>query len=67
VAAQLKNVKLREDSSVSAGNVTLILGSTFAHLAPPPSQPVGNLTGTFGGYRGSTNPCKGYGQAFTGP
>jgi LCP family protein required for cell wall assembly len=67
VAAQLKNVKLREVSSVSAGNVTLILGATFAHLAPPPSQPVGNLTGTFGGYRGSTNPCKGYGQAFTGP
>lgn len=65
VAAQLKNVKLREDATVSAGDVTLILGSTFTHLGPPPSHPVGNLTGTFGGYKGSTNPCKGYGTAFT--
>jgi hypothetical protein len=46
--------------------VTLILGSKFTKLGPPPSQPVGNLTGTFGGYQGSTNQCKGYGTAFTG-
>jgi LCP family protein required for cell wall assembly len=65
VAAQLKNVKLREVAAVSAGDVTLILGSEFTHLGPPPSQPVGNLTGKFGGYKGSTNACKGYGTAFT--
>ena len=65
VAAQLKNVKLREVATVSAGDVTLILGSTFTHLGPPPIAPVGNLTGTFGGYQGSTNACKGYGTAFS--
>jgi LCP family protein required for cell wall assembly len=64
VAAQMKNVKLREVSSLSAGDVTLILGSQFTKLGPQPSQPVGNLTGTFGGYVGSTNACKGYGTAF---
>jgi LCP family protein required for cell wall assembly len=66
VAAQMKNVKLREVGSLSPGDVTLILGSKFTKLGPPPSQPVGNLTGTFGGYQGSTNQCKGYGTAFTG-
>ena len=65
VAAQMKNVKLREVSSLSPGDVTLILGSQFTKLGPPPSQPVGNLTGKFGGYKGSTNQCKGYGTAFT--
>ena len=65
VAAQMKNVKLREVGSLSPGDVTLILGSQFKHLGPPPSQPVGNLTGKFGGYKGSTNQCKGYGTAFT--
>ncbi len=65
VAAQLKNVKLRQVSSLTAGDVTLIVGSDFKQLGPPPSQPVGNLTGKFGGYRGSTNQCKGYGTAFT--
>lgn len=64
VAAQLKNVKLREVGSLSSGDVTLILGKQFTKLGPPPSQPVGNLTGKFGGYRGSTNACKGYGTAF---
>jgi len=64
VAAQMKNVKLREVFSLTSGDVTLILGSQFSKLGPPPSQPVGNLTGKFGGYRGSTNRCKGYGTAF---
>jgi LCP family protein required for cell wall assembly len=69
IAAQLPgNVTLKpvSASTLSAGNVTLILGSDFSKLGPPPSQPVGNLSGKFGGYKGSTNPCKGYGSAFTG-
>ena len=69
VAAQLPgNVTLRQVSSgtSSAATVTLILGSDFTKLGPPPSKPVGNLSGKFGGYKGSTNPCKGYGTAFQG-
>ena len=65
LAAQLQNARLQRASSLTAGDVTLILGSDFKQLAPPPSQPVGNLTGKFGGYRGSTNECKGYGNAFS--
>jgi hypothetical protein len=67
VAAQLPDVTLKQVSTsvVAAGTVTLILGSDFKALGPPPSQPVGNLTSQFGGYQGSTNPCKGYGTAFT--
>lgn len=64
VAAQLPDVTLQQDSSVTAGTVTLILGSDFKQLGAPPSQPVGNLAGQFGGYQGSTNECKGYGTAF---
>ena len=69
VAAELPNqsdVVLRQVSSLSAGTVTLILGSTFKRLGPASSQAVGNLTGQFGGYQGSTNACKGYGTAFAG-
>jgi LCP family protein required for cell wall assembly len=68
VAAQLPNpsdVVLRQVSSLAPNTVTLILGSTFKQLGPPPSQAVGNLTGQFGGYKGSTNACKGYGTAFS--
>jgi LCP family protein required for cell wall assembly len=68
VASQLPDesgVVLRKVSSITAGTVTLILGSDFTKLGPPPSQPVGDLVGQFGGYQGSTNPCKGYGTAFT--
>jgi len=57
-------VTLKQVAAVAAGTVTLILGSDFTKLGPPPSQPVGNLTGQFGGYKGSTNACKGYGTAF---
>ena len=64
VAAQLPDVTLKQVAAVTAGTVTLILGSDFSQLGPPPSQPVGNLTGQFGGYQGSTNACKGYGTAF---
>jgi LCP family protein required for cell wall assembly len=69
VAAELpnqSNVVLRQVSALKAGTVTLILGSTFKQLGPAPSQAVGNLTGQFGGYQGSTNACKGYGTAFSG-
>lgn len=69
VASQLpsaSSVVLRQVSSITAGTVTLILGSDFTKLGPPPSQPVGNLAGQYGGYQGSTNPCKGYGTAFLG-
>jgi LCP family protein required for cell wall assembly len=67
VASQLPKtspVVLRQVSSITPGTVTLILGSDFTQLGPPPSQPVGNLAGEYGGYQGSTNPCKGYGSAF---
>jgi len=69
IAAQLPgNVTLKpvSASTLAAGTVTLILGSDFSKLGPPPSQPVGNLSGKFGGYKGSTNPCKGFGSAFAG-
>jgi len=68
VASQLpkgSGVVLRQVSSITAGTVTLILGSDFTKLGPPPSQPVGNLASQYGGYQASTNPCKGYGTAFT--
>ena len=69
VAAQLPgNVILKQVSATSlpAGKVTLILGSDFTKLGPPGAHKVGNLSGKFGGYKASTNPCKGYGTAFAG-
>src|SRR5258706_887157 len=69
VASQLpsaSSVVLRKVSSITAGTVTLILGSDFTNLVPPPSQPVGNLAGQFGGYQARPNPCTGYGKAFAG-
>lgn len=64
VAAQVPGAVVKQDSSVTAGSVTLILGSDFSKLGPPPAKRVGNLTGKYGGYQGSTNACKGYGSAF---
>ncbi len=66
VAAQLSDVTLRRVSTVRAGTVTLILGSTFTALGSPSARPLTNLTGQFGGYNGGTNICKGFGTAFTG-
>jgi LCP family protein required for cell wall assembly len=69
VAAQLPgNVILKTVSptTLGSGTVTLILGSDFSKLGPPPAHRVGNLSGKYGGYKASTNPCKGYGTAFTG-
>lgn len=64
VAAQVPGAVVKQDQSVTAGTVTLILGSDFKKLGPPPAHSVGNLTGRFGGYKGSTKTCKGYGSAF---
>jgi LCP family protein required for cell wall assembly len=64
VAAQVPGAVVKQDSSVTAGTVTLIVGSDFKKLGPPPARSVGNLAGKFGGYQGSTNACKGYGSAF---
>lgn len=70
VAAQLgnKNVTLQLSSSVTAGTVDLILGSDFKALAPQhvQSKSPGNLAKQYSGYSGSTNICKGYGNAFSG-
>jgi LCP family protein required for cell wall assembly len=69
VAAQLSGdviLKPVSATTLAAGTVTLILGSDFSKLGPPPAQRVGNLSGKLGGYKASTNPCKGYGSAFTG-
>lgn len=65
VAVQLSDVVLRQDSSVHAGTVTLILGSTFTALSSPSSRPA-KLGGQFGGFNGGTNLCKGFGAAFAG-
>src|SRR5262249_46913921 len=40
VAAQVPHAVLREKSSITAGTITLILGSSFTKLGPPPAQPV---------------------------
>ena len=67
VAAQLgKNVTLQLTPSITAGTVTLILGSDFKTLAPQQSAPPGNLAKQYSGYTGGTNVCRGYGTAFTG-
>jgi LCP family protein required for cell wall assembly len=68
VAAQLgTNVTLQLSTTVTAGTVNLILGSDFKSLTPQQSQPPGNLAKQFNGYSASTNVCKSYGTAFTGP
>lgn len=64
VAAQVRNVKLQLDSAVPAGTINLVLGKEFKKLAPIRSQPPGDLAKQFSGYSGSTNVCKGYGNAF---
>jgi LCP family protein required for cell wall assembly len=69
VAAQLSEVTLQLDPSVTAGTVNLILGSDFTALGPvkqSKSSSPGNLAGQFDGYTGGTNVCRGYGSAFLG-
>jgi LCP family protein required for cell wall assembly len=68
VAAQLTNVTLQLDPSVTAGTVNLILGSDFKSLSTPghsqSTTTPGNLAGQYNGYTGGTNVCRGYGSAF---
>ncbi|HUC60077.1 MAG TPA: LCP family protein [Streptosporangiaceae bacterium] len=69
VAAQLTNVTLQLDPSVTTGTVNLILGSDFTALAngksgKSQSTSPGNLASQYNGYTGTTNVCKGYGTAF---
>jgi hypothetical protein len=67
VAAQLSNVTLQQDSSVTAGTVNLILGSDFTKLGKQSqSTSPGNLAGQYNGYTGGINVCKNYGSAFAG-
>jgi hypothetical protein len=69
VEAQVgQNVTLQLDPSVTAGTVSLVLGSDFKALAPQriKSKSPGNLAKQYNGYSGSTNVCKGYGTAFAG-
>ncbi|HUD39746.1 MAG TPA: LCP family protein [Streptosporangiaceae bacterium] len=68
VAAQLSDVTLQLNSSVTAGTVDLILGSDFSALKSvkqSQSTSPGNLAGQYNGYTGGTNVCKGYGSAFS--
>lgn len=67
VAAQLTNVTLQLDSSVTPGTVNLILGSDFKALGNGKgsgSTSPGDLASQYNGYTGSTNVCRGYGNAF---
>ena len=69
VEAQLSNVTLQLNTAVPAGQVNLILGSTFKALASQQqthSKSPGNLAKQYNGYSGSTNVCKGYGTAYLG-
>jgi LCP family protein required for cell wall assembly len=67
VAAQLSDVTLRVNTAVPAGQVDLILGSTFKALASQQqshNKGPGNLAKRYNGYSATTNVCKGYGTAF---
>jgi LCP family protein required for cell wall assembly len=56
--AQLKSgARLVLDPSVTAGTLTLILGSNFTDLLPASSTGTKKLTKTYGGITGNTNPC----------
>ncbi|HET7013232.1 MAG TPA: LCP family protein [Streptosporangiaceae bacterium] len=68
VEAQLPgDVTLREDPSVPAGTINLILGSDFTALGTPGAHNgsgPGNLGKKYGGYSANTSLCKGFGNAF---
>ncbi len=70
VAAQLTNVTLRLNSSVTPGTISLILGSDFKTLSSGThgkghhSTSPGNLASKYNGYTATTNVCRGYGSAF---
>lgn len=74
VAALIKDVKLRRDSSLSRGSVQLILGSSFSGLSvggptgatASPSTSTDNLASQYGGIRGNVGICSDA-TAFAGP
>jgi LCP family protein required for cell wall assembly len=66
VKAQLDNVEILRDPTLTPGTIDLILGSTFTALAAPTSPGGTDLTKTFGGIHGSTGICKDS-AAFAGP
>jgi LCP family protein required for cell wall assembly len=74
VAAQLKQVRLRRDPSLSGGTVQLILGSSFIGLSSAatlaatasPAASTDNLAGRYGGIRGNVAICSDA-AAFAGP
>jgi LCP family protein required for cell wall assembly len=64
--AQLTNVEMLPESSVTAGTVDLVLGSDFTELkAASGSGSTSDLTKTYGGITGDTNVCHD-GTAFAG-
>jgi LCP family protein required for cell wall assembly len=67
--AQLSSVTLKRNSSLAAGTIELIVGSSFTALKPPPpptQQAVTGLSHKYKGITGSTSVCKDTG-AFSGP
>jgi LCP family protein required for cell wall assembly len=70
---QLTSVTVRQNPSLAAGTVNLILGSNFTALAPRSAgsgkkagQSVGNLAKSYGGITGNVS-CTGDQAAFLGP
>jgi LCP family protein required for cell wall assembly len=64
--AAVGNVQVKQDTTLPAGTINLVVGSDFNGLAnpspspsPSPTKPAASsLTQTFGGITGSTNICK---------
>lgn len=67
LASQLGTVRFQHVTSLPAGTLTLVLGSTFTALrAASGNSGIQNLAGTYGGLTGSVNICKDS-NAFAGP
>jgi len=65
--ALFSDVRLQQDTSLKAGTLHLILGSTFTGLkAASGNSGISNLAKTYGGITGSTNICSDS-SAFAGP
>jgi len=63
--AAIGSAQVKQDTTLQAGTISLIVGSTFNGLASQkatpsatPSPKASNLTQTYGGITGSTNICK---------
>ena len=71
LAALISNVRIRQDPSLSAGTVQLVLGSTFTALGSSPTAAASNsgsqnLAGQYGGITGNVQICSDS-AAFAGP